>query len=295
MAIFLGPNLRYLRKQKGLNQLDLAEFVGKGDTTIGNWEKGVSEPNISELTKISSFFGVDLQDLLYTDLASAHLKKNSSASRIHQKSTPKSTPNRTPNEVNEPLPALWARPPKVVTVDTAGNDNVVLVPVRARAGYLAGYEDPEFIQSLPAYRLPGLAHGTFRMFEVYGHSMVPTFHESDIIITRYVENLLEIRDDRIYVVVSKRDGVVVKRVVNRVQAEMKLILNSDNQRHAGEYPPIVVNPEEVLEIWYAVAYMSRQMRAPGELYNRLIDVESRLTLLEDKVKIPPPKKKLNGA
>lgn len=284
MQIFLGPNLRYLRKQKGLNQQDLAVFVGKGDTTIGNWEKGISEPNFTELTKISNYFGISVDDLLYTDLANAHLKRSGGEGKNRGKSTPKSTPNRTPNTVSDPNLALFGRVPKVVTVDTAGQDNVVMVPVRARAGYLAGYEDPEFIQSLPAYRLPGLSHGTFRMFEVFGHSMVPTFHESDIMITRYVENLLEIRDDRIYVVVSKRDGVVVKRVVNRVQTEGKLILNSDNQRHAGDYPPIIVSPEDVLEIWYAVAYMSRQMRAPGELYNRLLDVETRLTLLEDKAR-----------
>ncbi len=170
--------------------------------------------------------------------------------------------------------------PQVVTVDSSGDENIVLVPQRARAGYLAGYEDPEFISSLPTYRLPGMDNGTFRMFEVYGHSMIPTFHESDIIVSRFVDNLADIRDDRVHVVVTKRDGVVVKRIFNRVATDGKVILNSDNQRHAGEYPPIIVGPEDILEIWYAVAYMSRQMRAPKELYNRMIDIEARLTLLE---------------
>lgn len=281
MEIYLGRNLRFLRKQKGLNQQDLADLVGKGDTTIGNWEKGISEPNFTELATISNYFGVSVSDVLYQDLANAHLIGTKDEIKNSGKSVPKGTPIRTPNTVNEPNMALWNRPPKVVTVDSAGNDNIVLVPLRARAGYLAGFEDPEFIQTLPSYRLPGLSHGTFRMFEVYGQSMVPTFHESDTIICRCVENLLEMRDDRIYVVITHREGVVVKRVVNRVQKDGKLILNSDNQRHAGEYPPIVINPEEIMEVWYAVAFMSRQMRAPGELYNRLIEVESRLTLLED--------------
>jgi transcriptional regulator with XRE-family HTH domain/signal peptidase I len=271
-----GDRFLTLRKKKELNQDELAVLLNVSRATISDYERGRSEPNFETLRKISEFFEVSIDMLL----GNAHPNDNADDQQNHVKSTPKSAPNSTPNRVNEPNITAWGRVPKIVTVDSSGNDNVVLVPIRARAGYLAGFEDPEFIQTLPTYRLPGLTAGTFRMFEVFGHSMVPTFHESDIIITRYVENLLEIRDDRVYVVVSKRDGVVVKRVVNRVQRDSVLILNSDNQRHAGEYPPIVVNPEEVLEIWYAYAYMSRQMRAPGEMYNRLIDVESRLTLIE---------------
>lgn len=275
-----ASNLKLLRATKGFKQAEIADYVGVTVSTWSNYEVGKSEPNLEVLQKISDFFGIPVDGLL-KDVQVNPIKQES---KNQGKSTAKSTGNSTANLVNEPAIVQYGRMPKVVTVDSEGKDNVVLIPIRARAGYLAGYEDPEYIQSLPSYRLPGLNHGTFRMFEVYGHSMVPTFHESDIIITRYVENLLEIRDDRVYVVVSKRDGVVCKRVVNRVQKDGVLVLNSDNQRHAGEYPPIVISPEDVLEIWYATAYMSRQMRAPGEMYNRLIDVETRLTLLEENTK-----------
>lgn len=284
MKIFLGANLRYLRKQKVLNQQDLADFIKKGATTIGNWEKGVSEPNFIEISEISKFFEISVEELLYIDLAHAHLSEHKAKGKKTGKSAPNRTPNRTPNEVNELASTAHSRMPKVITVDTTGQDNVLLVPIRARAGYLAGHEDPVFIQTLPTYRLPGLSHGTFRMFEVQGHSMVPTFNESDIIVCRFVENLLEIRDDRIYVVITRQDGILVKRVLNRISNDGKLILNSDNQRHAGEYPPIVISPEEVIEVWYAVAYLSRQMRPPGEMYNRLIDHEARLTLIESDLK-----------
>lgn len=276
---YLAKNLSFLRTQRDLTQAEMAEKTGIKRNTLSNWENEIAQPGVEDIFNLAQFFGITIDDLIKIDLETAHPIALKQDSKKQGKSTPKRTPISTPNEVKEPN-LIYGRMPKVVTVDAAGQDNVVLVPVRARAGYLAGYEDAEFIQGLPAYRLPGLTHGTFRMFEVFGHSMVPTFHESDIIITRYVENLLEVRDDRIYVVVSRRDGVVVKRVVNRVQTDSVLILNSDNQRHAGEYPPIIISPDEVLEIWYATAYMSRQMRAPGELYNRLIDVETRLTLLE---------------
>jgi transcriptional regulator with XRE-family HTH domain len=254
-----------LREKAGLTIRDIQSRTGIKADLWQKWEESLMEPSVEDIFTIAQIFEVSIDDLLKGSLVQT-----------------------TPNLVNE-SGVKYSRMPKVITVDGLGQDNVVLVPVRARAGYLSGYEDPDFIQTLPTYRLPGLNHGTFRMFEVFGHSMVPTFHESDIIICRFVDNLLEIRDDRINVVVSKREGVVVKRVVNRVQKDGVLILNSDNQRHTGEYPPIIINPEEILEIWYAVAFMSRQMRAPGEVYNRLIDVESRLTILEAETKKALPK------
>jgi len=280
---FFGKNLRHLRKEKGLTQLEIAEIIGKKQNTIVTWESGKFQPDFDSLKKIIDFLDVRLDDILYSDLSKTHLIDNVDEPKYQGKSAPKSTSNSTPNRKNaveEPRYQYASTMPKVITVDFQGNDNIVLVPVRARAGYLNGYGDPDFIQTLPAYRLPGLNHGTFRMFEVFGHSMVPTFHESDCMIARYVENFNEIRDNRVYVVVTKDHGVVVKRVVNRISREGKLILNSDNLRHRDDYPPIVVNPEDIMEIWYVVSYLSRQMREPGEMYNRLIDVESRLTLIE---------------
>jgi phage repressor protein C with HTH and peptisase S24 domain len=259
--------------------------VGITSSTWSNYEVGKSEPNTDVIVKIASALEVSVDELLTSKSRDAPLI---SEAKETYKRTPKRTPFSTPNSKNPaPLEGVF-RAPSVITVDSQEKENVLFVPVKAHAGYLVGYADQEYIGSLPAYSLPGLAHGTYRMFEVLGHSMVPTIHESDVIVARWVENLLEIRDNRVYVVLTQAQGVVVKRVINRVQTEGKLILNSDNQRHAGDYPPIIIEPEQVLEIWYAVAYMSRQMREPGELYNRLIDVETRLTLLEGRsAKINP--------
>lgn len=270
-----SESVSLFRKRKGLNQEDLATLLGVSRATISDYERGRSEPDLATLRKIAEVFGVTVDEILGV----VSLMGKKSESEKHKNVSPSVSPSVSLNTVNDPK-SEYVKLPKVVTVDSQGRDNIVLVPAKARAGYLSGYGDQEFIQNLPAYRLPGLNHGTFRMFEVEGHSMIPTFHESDIMVCRYMESFAEIRDNRAHVVVSQREGVVVKRVVNRIQRDGKLILNSDNQRHSGEYPPIIMDPEEVLEIWYVVAYMSRQMRAPGELYNRLIDVESRLTLME---------------
>jgi transcriptional regulator with XRE-family HTH domain len=68
---FLGKNIRHLRKRSSQNQDVLASLVNKGQTTIGNWENGVSEPNLSELLLISNYFGISIDSLLKTDLSRA--------------------------------------------------------------------------------------------------------------------------------------------------------------------------------------------------------------------------------
>lgn len=66
---FLGKNLRYLRKQSSKTQSEIASLIQKGQTTIGNWENGISEPSLSELLIISNYFDIPLDTLIKMDLA----------------------------------------------------------------------------------------------------------------------------------------------------------------------------------------------------------------------------------
>lgn len=72
MPNLFAKNLKYLRIQKGETQSGMAIHVGKGQTTIGNWETGVSQPNIEELLLLSNFFGVDVGNLIAADLVAPH-------------------------------------------------------------------------------------------------------------------------------------------------------------------------------------------------------------------------------
>ncbi|NOS92487.1 MAG: LexA family transcriptional regulator [Cyclobacteriaceae bacterium] len=276
----IHENLKALRVKSGLKQEEIANLVGITGKNWSSYERGKTEPNIETLVKLATEFKITVDTLVQRDvslIAKTLVQKKQENARLNV--SPSVSPMSL-DQLNEPSGEYGNRVPKVVTVDNTGRDNVAFVPVKARAGYLAGYGDPEFVETLPAYSLPGLNNGIYRMFELEGQSMVPSLYESDLVIGRFVENMREIRSDRVHVVVTKRDGVVVKRVINRIEKDGVLILNSDNQRHKEDYPPIIVRPEDILEIWYAVVFMSRQFRAPGELYNRLIDVESRLTLME---------------
>jgi transcriptional regulator with XRE-family HTH domain len=66
---YLGKNMRYLRKQLSKTQSEIASLIKKGQTTIGNWENGISEPNLDELLIISNFFEIPLDTLVKVDLA----------------------------------------------------------------------------------------------------------------------------------------------------------------------------------------------------------------------------------
>lgn len=53
-----------LRKGRGLNQQDLAEIFNVTTQAVSKWETGDSIPDITTLEKLSSFYGVSINDLL---------------------------------------------------------------------------------------------------------------------------------------------------------------------------------------------------------------------------------------
>jgi transcriptional regulator with XRE-family HTH domain len=59
-----GKRLRDLRKNKDLNQTDLAKVFDVSQSTIANYELGNKEPSHDMLLKLADFFNVSLDYLL---------------------------------------------------------------------------------------------------------------------------------------------------------------------------------------------------------------------------------------
>lgn len=181
--------------------------------------------------------------------------------------------------------SLTHKMPLVVTVDSQGKDNIVMVPVSAQAGYLSGYGDQEFIQTLPTFRLPTLNNGTFRMFQLKGHSMYPTMHDKSYVAAEWVENWVkDIKDNKLYVIVIQSDeneGVLVKRVLNRIKKYDSLYLKSDNRK---EYPNITVKPSDIKEVWEVKLYLGWDLPDPALLYDRVGDLEAEMMYLKSRLK-----------
>ena len=248
-------NLRYLRKRTGKTQGELSVDLGIGRTTVANYEAGVSEPSIDILLNMINHFGVNADMLLSRNLTKEGYVPGTSSEFAN-------------NKING-----YSGMPRVVTVDQQGKDNIVFVPIKARAGYLNGYEDPEYVETLPTFRLPGLSNNTYRMFEVDGPSMTPNLQHGDKIIAEWVEDLASLRDNHVYVIVHT-GGVAVKRIINRYKETGKFYLKSDTIAHRSEYPILEIDPSDIKEAWYGKLKLSTDFTEPAEVFHRLADLET---------------------
>ena len=61
-------NLKYLLSYKGMSQQELANVIGKKRSAVGSYIRGESEPNIEILIKITDYFGISLNDLVFKNL-----------------------------------------------------------------------------------------------------------------------------------------------------------------------------------------------------------------------------------
>jgi len=215
-------NLVYLRKKLGMSQEQLAKELGYLRSVYKEYEYE-KQFDTGFLLKASKFFGIGINDFLEKDLED-ELKWR---------------------EDNK-LDILQAGNLKVltVTINEKQRENIEFVPVKAKAGYLAGYSDPQFITSLKRFHLPLVSSGTFRAFEIDGDSMPP--HQSgSIIVAKYIDSWNDVKNLKTYVIVSKEEGVVYKRVLNKIREKGHLVLMSDNPI----YQPYIKNASEILEIW----------------------------------------------
>lgn len=60
-------SLEAARVNAGLTQKELAEMLGVSNVTIVNWEKGNSEPSVSQLRKISELSGIPMDFIFIPD------------------------------------------------------------------------------------------------------------------------------------------------------------------------------------------------------------------------------------
>lgn len=278
-------NLKTLRKNIGKTQSQLAFEMKTTQQTIGNWETGIGSPSYDDLLNLTKILGISIDSFLKDVQVNTKSvgKKYQENVQGNVQETVQATAKNLVSEPDPHPPQKQAQiVPLVVTIDSHGRDNVALVPVKARAGYLLGYGDPKYIKTLPVYRLPGINHGTFRAFEVEGFSMYNTLSPGDIAIGSNVEQPRHCRDERVYVFVTKDDGILIKRAINRVEKEGKFILKSDNITDRDQYPAMILDVAKISEIWYVEAVLSKNLRAPSSIYGRLTDMEARLAILEGK-------------
>ena len=245
-------NLKYLRSVNNISQGRLSEEIGIPRTTLGDYERAKTEPNIANILKLSAFFNVSLDKLLKNNLD------------------------------NEAFTISDSDRMKVlaITVDAQNRQNIELVNTKAEAGYLESFSDPVYIKELPKMNIPGLDDKSYRAFKISGDSMLP-MESGSIIICSYVERIDQIKDNQSYIIVSTREGLVYKRVTN-LKNDKKLRLVSDN--HA--YLPYEIDYQDVDEIWSYeshIAFSDSKKMMDQMIEEKLEDIQKKVTALHDKL------------
>ena len=233
-----GKNLKYLRKLRGWTQEEFATKLQIKRSLLGAYEEERAEPRIDVLELVGELFKLTLDELLLKDLADT--RGNYLAKRRAQKLS-------------------------------AGTNEIQFVPIKAAAGYLAGYADPEFIDELNTFNLPMLAPGQYRAFEIVGDSMLPT-PSGSIIVGEKVEDINDVKNSFTYIVVSRNEGIVYKRVMKNNRTKNKYTLVSDNPT----YQPYQVNGEEIIEVWKAMMIIGKANAQPHWNVNQLANVVNTL-------------------
>ena len=150
--------------------------------------------------------------------------------------------------------------PKVVTIDAAGNDNMVLVNAKAAAGYPQNISDSSWYKQLPAFDLPipEFRNATYRGFQVEGDSMLPNLKPNEWVLARAVESMDHLSANKIYVVVLY-DSVMVKKI-QRLSGGTYLNLISINE----SYEPYEISADQIQEIWQVSSKISFGVEEPAD-------------------------------
>ncbi|MBL4707114.1 MAG: helix-turn-helix domain-containing protein [Flavobacteriales bacterium] len=237
-----GTNISFLRKRKLISQADLANELGIKRSSLSGYELGNSEPNFENLLSFSAFFKISIDKLLKVDL---HKISALYLSQLEQGIDIDITGGK--------LRVL------ATTVDANNEENIELVPVKAKAGYTTGFGDPDFIKVLPTFQLPFLdKNKKFRTFQISGDSMPPVSDRSWVT-GEFIQNWNTLKDGYPYIVVTTNDGVVFKNIYKQYDKNQTLLLCSTNPI----YEPYEININEVNEIWKFVNYISEDIPEPN--------------------------------
>ncbi|RQO37919.1 transcriptional regulator [Chryseobacterium sp. KBW03] len=239
----------------GNNSL-FANKIEIGESNVRSYLNG-TEPKFNVIEKICKTFAINTEWLI---LGIGDMEKEKESKNIK----------------------LDNRVPQIVTIDSYNHDNIALVPQTLKAGYITGYNDPTFIKQLPAYRMPGLNNGIFRMFEVEGNSMFPTLPNKSYVVGQFIDDWeKDIKDNKIYAIISNEveDGII-KRCINRISKYDNLICKSDNRRN---FPTQNINPLSIKEVWEVKLHLNFQLPDPADIYDRMDDLEAELQEVKRRV------------
>lgn len=255
MKTYFSQNIKLLRKRKGRTQDELAITLGMYRSTLSGYENEVAKPSIEILNIFSEYFNIAIDTLIKVDI--------------------NSLPESQISQLEKGYDVYFKGSKIRVLASTVGDDNeenIELVPEKAKAGYTGGFADPEYIKVLPTFRLPFLSkEKKYRTFQISGDSMLP-IHDGAYVTGEYVQNWHNIKTGKPYIILTLDDGIVFKIVENNIDSKGNLKLISLNTL----YEPYEIAIDKVREIWSFVNYISGDMPKSNKPKDELVTVIEEL-------------------
>ena len=257
---YIAQNIKYLRKNKGLTQEELAKNIGVNRAMIGSYEESRAAPKLSVIQDIAYFFNILIDDLIKV--------------RFNDESKGTSFSDFVKGDNLRVISTV---------VDKDDKELITSVPIQASAGYTKGYSDPDYIEELPHFSLPLIElsnERTYRVFQIKGDSMEP-IKSGSYIICEYLANWDDMHDGKPYILISKDDGIVYKRLYNKIKDSGEIMLKSDNP----DYDAYTIKVDDVYEIWKALGFLSFNLPEPDELsvsklHNMILDMKNEINELK---------------
>ena len=253
--MFLPQNLKLLRKKFSLTQDEASEKIGISRTKLNAYENAHSEPTIEGLLALSQFYKINIDTLLKTDF-----------NQLSENQIEELQGGNDSYITGSALRVL------ATTINQENNENIELIPLKAKAGYKAGYNDPEFLSQFPTFQLPFLSQNKkYRTFQIDGDSMLP-IKDKSYVVGEFLQNWNDIKDGEAYIVLTIEDGIVFKILYNQLKKNKSLVFHSLNTEFEDYKLPI----EEIKEVWKFACFISQQIPdVDGERKN-ILDAISNL-------------------
>jgi transcriptional regulator with XRE-family HTH domain len=260
---YFSGNLKFLRERKAQSQEKLSTMLGVTRSQLSAYEKGQTKnPTLDMMMKVSEYFKISLDILVKVDLTKV------TALKIQEYES------RSDRDIaGKELRVI------VTTVNVNNNPNIEHVPVKAKAGYLTGYGDEQYISKLPVFSLPHLPKDRkFRSFPSEGDSMYP-FPENAIVVGEYVDDWFSLKADVPCIVITRSQGIVFKLVSNNIKEARTLLLKSLNTI----YEPYSIGVADVVEVWKYRCYIGDGIPLAGspieQINNLLTDMRKDIKTL----------------